>query len=756
MQGRTVAHYKVLEALGAGGMGVVYKAEDTRLGRHVALKFLSEACTKDSVTLQRFFLEARAISSVNHPNICIIHDINEFEGRPYIVMEHLEGRTLHSIIADGPMSVDRILDISPGILDGMAAAHAKGIIHRDVKPANILVTFEGRAKILDFGLAKLKDAAHVIGDTPMTTPGTTLGTLSYMSPEQIRGEPVDPRTDVYSFGAVLYEMATGGKAFDAAGGKNIVAILKNPPREPTELRPDLPVALSFTIKRALSKRKEDRQQSASEMRSEIECLKPTAGSSAALSAEPTAAMQVQSRSLAILPFRNDDGDPEAEYLCEGISDGLINNLAQVPGLRVMARSSVSRYKGEDLEPKEVGDELSVEKVLVGSVSLRSASIIITAELIDVGGGWQEWGGRYDRRLDDLPAIQHEMTREITRQLRLKLSGEQEERLDRRESVDPRANKAYLTGRFHWSRWTPDGFRKAIEYYEDATRIDPKCALAFAGLADSYSLLGLYALLPPEEAFPKAKDAALKALDVDDSLAEAHTSLAIARFFFEWDWPAARGDLQSAVDLNPGYESSHHIFSTAFSALGRHEEAMQEAQRALELSPLSLAAILNVGWVNFHARNYEASIEQCRTALELEPGFLRAHELLALSCAQQGLMAEAAEEARKVFTDNDGSPRSLAVSGYVFALAGQKAEARNTVAALRQSSATRYVPSLSIAFVSAALDKYDTAFEWLERAYDERDSLLVWLQVEPRLDKLRSDSRFEDIVERVGLRLWGKP
>ncbi len=683
MQGRTVAHYKVLEALGSGGMGVVYKAEDTKLGRHVALKFLSESCTKDPVTLQRFFLEARAISSVSHPNICIIHDINEFEGRPYIVMEHLEGRTLHSIIADGPMAVDRILDISPGILDGMAAAHAKGIVHRDVKPANILVTFEGRAKVLDFGLAKLKDATHMIGDTPMTTPGTTLGTLSYMSPEQVRGEAVDARTDVYSFGAVLYEMATGEKAFDAAGGKNFVAILKNPPREPTELRPDLPVALAFTIKRALSKRKEDRQASASEMRVEIERLKPTSGSSTALSSEPTATVQAQSRSLAVLPFRNDDGDPEAEYLCEGISEGLINSLSQVPGLRVMARSSVFRYKDKDLEPQELGRELGVEKVLVGSISLRSASIIISAELIDVEGGWQEWGGRYDRRLDDLPAVQHEMTREITRQLRLKLSGEQEERLERSERVDPRANKAYLTGRFHWNRWTPDGFRKAIEHYESATHIDPKCALAFAGLADSYSLLGLYALLPPKEAFPKAKDAALRALDVDDSLAEAHTSLAIARFFYEWDWAAARGDLESAIELNPGYESSRHIFSTAFSALGRADDAMKEARRALELSPLSLATILNVGWVNFHARNYEASIEQCRVALELEPGFLRAHELLALACAQQGLKAEAAAGARKVFADNDGSPRSLAVSGYVFAIVGQKAEARNTVAALRQ-------------------------------------------------------------------------
>ena len=474
------------------------------------------------------------------------------------------------------MKVDRILDITPGILDGMAAAHAKGIVHRDVKPANILVTFEGRAKILDFGLAKLKDAAHVIGATPMTTPGTTLGTLSYMSPEQVRGEPVDPRTDIYSFGAVLYEMATGKKAFDAAGGKNIVAILKSPPSEPTELRPDLPVALAFTIKRALSKRKEDRQQSASEMRSEIERLKPPSGSSTALSAEPTAAVETQSCSLAILPFRNDDGDPEAEYLCEGISDGLINSLSQVPGLRVMARSSVGRYKGKDLDSKKIGHELSVEKVLVGSVSLRSASITIAAELIDVGGGWQEWGGRYDRRLDDLAAIQHEMTREITRQLRLKLSGEQEERLERSARVwihgrTRRISRDAFTG---VAGPPMDSGRRSITT-RHATRIDPKCALAFAGLADSYSLLGLYAMLPPEEAFPKAKDAALKALDVDDSLAEAHTSLGIARFFYEWDWPAARGDLQSAVDLNPGYESSHHIFSTAFSALGRHEEAMEE-------------------------------------------------------------------------------------------------------------------------------------------------------------------------------------
>jgi serine/threonine protein kinase/tetratricopeptide (TPR) repeat protein len=754
--GRDFSHYRVLEKLASGGMGDVYRGEDTRLGRQVALKFLPELHVGDPEALRRFLQEARVASALNHPHICVVYEIDEDAGQPFIAMELLEGRALDKEIAGEPLALDRTLNLAVQIADGLEAAHEKGVVHRDIKPANLFVSHGDRAKILDFGVAKLKrplatDQTAPLETAPqasLTSPGLTLGTLSYMSPEQARGEELDGRSDLFSFGAVLYEMATGQKAFPRQGpGVTIQTLLSLDPPPPATLNPGVPSELERIIQKLLEKEPERRYQSVSELLSDLRILQRGSGGR-----QRAAAGETPVRSLAILPLINVGDDKETEYLADGITEELINGLSRLPRLRVMARSTVFRYKGRDIDPRIVGRELQVEVVVSGRVEQRGGAVVVTPELVDVANGWQLWGERYDRRLDSLQEIQEEITREITRQLKLTLTGEVA-RPGRPPTTSPAAHQAYLNGLYYWNRWTADGFRKAIEYFEQAIKEDPRYALGYAGLADSFSLLGLFALAAPKEAFPRAKEAALQALSIDPDLAEAHASLGTTRFFHDWDWPAAAGDFESCLEGNPSYVPGRRIYSMALSAVGRRDDSLREAQEALALDPLSLSTMLNLGWALFNARDYQGAKQRCRQAIELAPDFSRARELLALAHAHAGELDAAVEQTRAVMALKEPGPRRLAVCGHTFAMAGDMDAARAMVTRLRDLAARQYVPALAIAFVSAALGKKDTAFGWLERAFDEQDGLLVWLRVDPRLDNLRSDPRFEDLVERVGLRLW---
>ena len=750
--GSRLGPYQILSPLGQGGMGEVYRAKDERLGREVAIKVLPDRLVADADLVRRFEQEARAVAALSHPNVLTLFDIGREGGRLYAVLELLEGETLRTRLAYSAPSWSKAVEIAIAVAEGLSAAHSRGIIHRDLKPENIFLTSDGRVKILDFGLARWEPPTPAAEETTSaptaaggTEPGWTMGTLGYMSPEQVHGDKAEVPSDLFSLGCVLYEVAAGRKAFSGRTSAEIMAaVLRDPAPELSVAAPEAPAELTRIVAHCLEKQPGMRFQSARDL---VFALRAVA--SAAAGPRVSSGRRRSIESIAVLPLVNAGGDAEAEYLSDGITETIISRLSRLSGLRVMSWSSVFRYKGKDVDPIAAGRELNVGAVVSGRVLHRGDDLVVRAELVDLSDGSQLWGEHYNRKMADVFSIENEIATQISENLRLKLTGEEKQSLTRGATRSADAYRLYLQGRFHWNKRTGDGIRKGIEYFRRAIDVDTAFALAYVGVAHSYGVLGFHAIEAPGETFPKAKAAARRALEIDPTLAEARAPLSYALFYYDWNWADAQREILQCLEEAPSDATAPNYYASYLTALGRFDEALASWRRAQEIDPIAPVIRGGNGWTLFFARRYEEAIRESEKALEMDPAFPIALGVIGLASSKLSRYERAAEAIRKAI-EPSSSTRYRADLATVYAKAGKPDEARSTLGELDELSRTRYASPYYLASAHAALGEIDVAFSLLEEAFAERSNGMTFLTTDPNLDDLRSDPRFAALVRRVGL------
>ncbi len=791
-RGTTFAgRYEIIEELGKGGMGEVYRVEDKKINEEVALKLIKPEIAAEKKTIERFRNELKLAREISHRNVCRMYDFNEEEGTPYITMEYVTGEDLRSLIKRiGKIPVEKTVSIAKQVCEGLAEAHRKGVVHRDLKPSNIMIDREGNVRIMDFGIARSLKAKNI------TREGMMIGTPEYMSPEQVEGKKTDQRSDIYSLGIIIFEMATGRVPFEGETSLSIAMKHKSEePPDPRKINAQIPDDLSRLILKCMEKEKEKRYQGTKELLSELNEIEIPATEEVFPKKKPeaeipkkrfqsfvipgiiilfgiiivagylffgrilktekpkaeTISMPKWKDSIAVLPFADLSPQKDQEYFCDGMTDDIITKLSGINELKVISRTSVMRYKNSDKDIKEIGQELSVATVLEGSIQKEKDKIRINAQLINMEDGFHLWAETYDRKLASIFDIQDEISKAITEALRIELIDKEKALLVKRYTENLEAYNLYLKGRYFWNKRTEEGYQKSLEYFQEAIEKDPAYALAYTGIADYYNLLGYYDYLPPKEAFPKAKAAAEKALEMDETLAEAHNSLAMVKENYDWDWKGAEREYRRAIELNPSYATAHQWYAGYLGARGRHDESIAENKQAQELDPLSpiIGADLGINFIS--ARQYDQAIEEFQKALEMDPNYIVAHLFLGLAYTGKEMYDEAIAELQKAQTlSGDDDSLITVFLGVIYSLSGKKDEAKKILNEVIELSKHSYVSPLCISLIYVGLGQKDQAFEWLEKAYDERDHWMSSLKVLPILDSIRSDPRFIALLKKMGL------
>jgi serine/threonine protein kinase/tetratricopeptide (TPR) repeat protein len=750
-RGTTFAgRYEIIEELGKGGMGKVYRVLDKKINEDVALKFIRFDIASDKKTLERFSNELKIARKIVHKNVGRMYHLSEENGTYYVTMEYVPGEDLRSMIRmSRQLATGTGIHIAKQVCDGLAEAHKMGIVHRDLKPGNIMIDKEGNARIMDFGIACSVQTKGITGT------GIIIGTPDYMSPEQAEVKDVDGRSDIYSLGVILYEMVTGRLPFEGETPLSIAMKHRaERPKDPRELNAQVPQSLSRVILKCLEKEPAERYQTTDELKQELTDIESAVTSTGPMYGPPRPQSEkittLKQYCVAVLPFADFSPQRDQQYFCDGLAEEIINALTKIKELKVVARTSVFSFKGKDIDVREIGRQLGVAIVLEGSVRKAADRIRVTAELVDVADGYHLWSERYDRNIEDIFAIQDDITLAIVDSLKINLMGEEKRLLVKHHTQDAEAYNLYLQGRHFWFQRTLDGIQKGMQSFRQAIEKDPNYALAYSGIADCYSNLGFY-FLAPQAAFPKAMAAAQKAIELDESLAEGHASRAFIKELYEWDWQGAEREYKRAIELNPEYANAHHWYALYLGAMDRWVESMAEAKKAVDLEPLSSQFRLVFGVTLYQTRLYDQAVQEFKNIIENDPTFFPPHFFLGWwTYPELGKFEEAVIEAQKAVELTRGSSIARASLGYAYAMAGKVEEAKRVLDELEEISKKTYVSPAAVAVVYARLGEIDRAFEFLEKACEFRDHWMQYLRTLRMFDPVRGYPRYNALLAKLKL------